>query len=358
MTACVNKKSKRVAAVVTASLVGALSIGAPAVALAANGGIEMLAADWATDAKVSKATDGKGGSVSDPLKATFEAGSGKYLVPTQVANQHVTTDIDEDFEIVYKAANLGSDYTGLNNTWEYKSDALGLEKFEYNQATGLTAEQAATYFSGKLTDVTGKAIAVKADGYTVKVTSKADGKSVSTLFRVADPAAKTYTAIQYNAEDPTDSSDKTLTFTGKALWSATAANATLAFVDDEGTVVTPSNVTFTKVDGTEVNDPATNLKDAGNYVATFDGNVVPLTVEKLDLSTAVLGVKNPSGANSASAFLGQLTVNSVAEADSAGGADSKGDVFGLTVTKIVNPAGGASFTTTPGLLLRDRLRRR
>ena len=42
MTACVNKKSKRVAAVVTASLVGALSIGAPAVALAANG-IDMLA---------------------------------------------------------------------------------------------------------------------------------------------------------------------------------------------------------------------------------------------------------------------------------------------------------------------------
>ena len=44
MTACVNKKSKRVAAVVTASLVGALSIGAPAVALAANGtSIDILA---------------------------------------------------------------------------------------------------------------------------------------------------------------------------------------------------------------------------------------------------------------------------------------------------------------------------
>ena len=43
MTACVNKKSKRVAAVVTASLVGALSIGAPAVALAANANIETLA---------------------------------------------------------------------------------------------------------------------------------------------------------------------------------------------------------------------------------------------------------------------------------------------------------------------------
>ena len=41
MTACVNKKSKRVAAVVTASLVGALSIGAPAVALAANANIDL-----------------------------------------------------------------------------------------------------------------------------------------------------------------------------------------------------------------------------------------------------------------------------------------------------------------------------
>ena len=43
MTACVNKKSKRVAAVVTASLVGALSIGAPAVALA-DTTVDMLVA--------------------------------------------------------------------------------------------------------------------------------------------------------------------------------------------------------------------------------------------------------------------------------------------------------------------------
>ena len=43
MTACVNKKSKRVAAVVTASLVGALSIGAPAVALA-DTNVDMLVA--------------------------------------------------------------------------------------------------------------------------------------------------------------------------------------------------------------------------------------------------------------------------------------------------------------------------
>ena len=50
MTACVNKKSKRVAAVVTASLVGALSIGAPAVALAANNtSIDLQFAEGGTD---------------------------------------------------------------------------------------------------------------------------------------------------------------------------------------------------------------------------------------------------------------------------------------------------------------------
>ena len=69
MTACVNKKSKRVAAVVTASLVGALSIGAPAVALATGTtNIDMLAASWADGATVTKAKDNKGNAVSNPAK--------------------------------------------------------------------------------------------------------------------------------------------------------------------------------------------------------------------------------------------------------------------------------------------------
>ena len=61
MTACVNKKSKRVAAVVTASLVGALSIGAPAVALAGN--ISMLtgtAADAFSQGSVALANSSLG----------------------------------------------------------------------------------------------------------------------------------------------------------------------------------------------------------------------------------------------------------------------------------------------------------
>ena len=84
MTACVNKKSKRVAAVVTASLVGALSIGAPAVALAANGGIEMLAATAAEAYNQGVVSEYKIGTktvagnadvkiaVSDAAKSTIE----------------------------------------------------------------------------------------------------------------------------------------------------------------------------------------------------------------------------------------------------------------------------------------------
>ena len=85
MTACVNKKSKRVAAVVTASLVGALSIGAPAVALAANNtNIDMLSVDIFTGAKVTRAKDSKGNVVADVENAVFAPGT--YMIPLEVTN--------------------------------------------------------------------------------------------------------------------------------------------------------------------------------------------------------------------------------------------------------------------------------
>jgi len=110
MTACVNKKSKRVAAVVTASLVGALSIGAPAVALAANGGIEMLATEWYTKATITKAENGKGAVVSGDLSKA-ELKPATWLVPTQVANANGDlTDINDDDYVIryYDAATAGN----------------------------------------------------------------------------------------------------------------------------------------------------------------------------------------------------------------------------------------------------------
>ena len=89
MTACVNKKSKRVAAVVTASLVGALSIGAPAVALATGSGdIDMLVAGDLEDIAAGKITaytnqDGKTAD-STEFKVGTEA---QYIKPTEVTTK-------------------------------------------------------------------------------------------------------------------------------------------------------------------------------------------------------------------------------------------------------------------------------
>ena len=88
MTACVNKKSKRVAAVVTASLVGALSIGAPAVALAANANIDMLVAGDIEDVAAGKVTayTDQDGKVLDSL--VFAAGDeAQYVIPTEVTTK-------------------------------------------------------------------------------------------------------------------------------------------------------------------------------------------------------------------------------------------------------------------------------
>ena len=349
MTACVNKKSKRVAAVVTASLVGALSIGAPAVALATtDAGIDLLAADWFDGAKVSKATDGKGGSVSDPLKATFEAGSGKYLVPTQVANQHVATDVDDNFDIVYTAANAGSDYTGLNNTWEYKSDALGLKKFTYNKSTGLTPEQAAAYFSGKLTDIEGKAITVMADSWTVSV-SKDSSEPVTAVFQISAGQAKTYTAFEVNPADASDTSDTTFTYDGTALVTESKRDKNaIQFVDQNGDVLKPASVTIKTSAGGLASD---GVKNPDSYVVTFtaDGKTynVPVTVGKLDLSSAKLNIGNVV-VDSSDSDQENYTSNTLLDNIKLGEV-SLNAMGSISVTKVVAPNGSSTLDDSKGI---------
>lgn len=112
MTACVNRKhTKKVAAVVTASLVGALSLGvAPVAAMAEGTGIETLAASWATGATITRAHDGNSGAVSNPNQATFPAGSTKYLVPTEVTNSFGdSTEIDGTYTVNYYQKVSGTD---------------------------------------------------------------------------------------------------------------------------------------------------------------------------------------------------------------------------------------------------------
>ena len=119
MTACVNKKSKRVAAVVTASLVGALSIGAPAVAFATdtNTGIELLTADANKDFA--------NGSVLEVNDSTGNITKGVYSVPAtgkvidvKVTKVETATGAQVDIDTKYSQAFVKADEKG-KPTGEY-----------------------------------------------------------------------------------------------------------------------------------------------------------------------------------------------------------------------------------------------
>ena len=239
MTACVNKKSKRVAAVVTASLVGALSIGAPAVALAANNtSIDLLAVDWTSGAKLTKATDGKGNALSGDLsKQAFVEGSGKYLVPVEAASDFATTDL---------------------------TDA----KVEYFKTNGDKIADPDTYFAQK----------GHISWFEARVTL--DGKTASFKFKVvsenAREGAKVKGSLVYNGKDQKND---------------------IKFVDSEGYALDMTGVTksFTTATG-----GTADLSQAGSYIATLtkDGKSynVPFTIDTLDLSEASIVVKDKKGA--------------------------------------------------------------
>ena len=281
MTACVNKKSKRVAAVVTASLVGALSIGAPAVAFAAdaNAGIDMLAVDWTSGAKLTKATDGKGNALSGDLsKQAFVEGSGKYLVPVEAASDFATTDL---------------------------TDA----KVEYFKTNGDKIEDPDTYFAQK----------GHVSWFEVKVTL--DGKTASFKFKVVSEnaleGAKVKGSLVYNGADQSDD---------------------ITFVDSEGydLDLKGTKVAFTDATGTDKTD---DVKDAGSYVATLtkDGKSynIPFTIETLDLSEASIVVKDKKGAFS--------STDDLLKAIEFNGAVLSHATNDLVVTKVANPSGAATI---------------
>ena len=299
MTACVNKKSKRVAAVVTASLVGALSIGAPAVALATtDASIDMLAADWTAGAALTAATDNSTALSGDLTKITFTEGK-QFLVPTHVKSKWVEFDVTPDM-LSYSKDGGFSDYT----------------------------------YAQMLKNVDGTK---KLDTGTYKVTVEKDGKSVSFPFRVVAASTElTVSAIQNGDVD-----DTTFTYTGSNL----ADNDGIQFLCSNGIVYKVDNDAV-KATYSKAGVPTTKIKSAGDYVATVTLNTkdvkgtftVPFTVDKLDLSKASFSVNasRNGGIKDVQGFKNRLIVNGAAE-----GYDYK-----LDVTKVVDPNGGSSFSTT------------
>ena len=245
MTACVNKNhGRRVAGVVTASLVGALTLGGvslaavPTVALAEQGSLQ---AAWYTNTTVTRATDGQGGVVSDPANASFATGSGKFLVPTEVSNGFDTTDVTK---AGYRFEYFKADGTGFGRDTDF---TLGADA----DANAAVIAKVSAWFKANAKDGS-YYVVISKDG---EQTGKLYFKLADTLFDGVKPA-KDYT---YNG-----------------------TRQTVKFVNAAG-----DDVTSYVSSGNEV-------IDAGDYVATLENSAtgkkvnVDYSVAKLDLSKAGL----------------------------------------------------------------------
>ncbi len=202
MTACVNKKSKRVAAVVTASLVGALSIGAPAVALAdttvdmlvapeenafSRGEVTLSGATYNSNAKVWEVQANKDGSALD-IKATHvkplgadkvEVKADDYKVSFAKADGTAVDSIVEPGQYVVTVECLKGQYAGGKATAKLAvkaADLTAVTAYEVNSADSSKTDDTTFTYSGKklavaFADNAGNKL-VEGEDYTVKILKK------------------------------------------------------------------------------------------------------------------------------------------------------------------------------------------
>ena len=270
MTACVNKKSKRVAAVVTASLVGALSIGAPAVAMAAGSGdIQLLVSDEAnafTSGKIEGYTlDGKKWTTGVSLSVDTKFDDSN--VPTVVANgEPVKVQVGN-----LVPANGDQMITGMELKDAYKQ----------------------TYVKANSKGKPGEAVdkIVDPGNYFVKVEAvdgKYEGGVVYLPVKVTAASLGSLSAFEVNPANAKDTDDTAFVFNGSEL-NIGIKNGTKTLVEG-----VDYEVKFL-ADGDSASDPAVEVKNVGKYWAVVNGlgmyagetaNLASFTVTAFDLSNS------------------------------------------------------------------------
>ena len=232
MTACVNKKSKRVAAVVTASLVGALSIGAPAVALAdtnvdmlvapeenafSRGEVTLDGAKYNKTTKVWEATATADGSALN-IKATHvkplgadkvEVKADDYKVSFAKADGTAVDSIVEPGQYVVTVECLKGQYAGGKATAKLNVKAASLQDLTWYDADSAledqTIDQKFVYTGSELhIGFADKVSFVEGEDYSVKILKKGTD-NVSSAPSVAIKDAGDYVAYvtglgQYKGE--------------------------------------------------------------------------------------------------------------------------------------------------------------
>ena len=264
MTACVNKKSKRVAAVVTASLVGALSIGAPAVALATGTtSIDMLVA---------------------PEENAFSRGDVK-LSGSNAAGTAVKQEKDGSWVIKANADGTPVDVTAESVKPLGVDTPIPVTDKDAYKVTFATAD-------GKAVDEI-----VEPGSYVVSVEDlKGDYKGAVATAKLTVKAASLKNVTWFDADSTMEKQveDDTLVYTGSELHVGFADR--VAFTEGEDYTV---KILKKGTDNVE-SAPGVAIKDAGDYVAYVTGlgqykgqtKQVEINVNKFALSKASQVVVN------------------------------------------------------------------
>ncbi len=234
MTACVNKKSKRVAAVVTASLVGALSIGAPAVAFAAN--VNLLA-----EGAVEAFNQGKV-VLSDP-DATLEYTGKKAEITadsvTPVSAKAIKLAGNDDYRVYFvKADEKGNPTATRTDAVEPGSYFVCVEA-KGGDYKGGKAYAGFTVTGKSLSSATLKEDSVSYDGEGVDLTFMLDAKKL----KAGEDFTVTYGAKNSAATSetaPTNAGSYYAKISGKGVYAGSTKN--LDFT------ITPVNVKSLKAD--------------------------------------------------------------------------------------------------------------
>ena len=281
MTACVNRKhTKKVAAVVTASLVGALSLGVAPVAAMATEGIELQAYDESN-------VDGATPEYESAQTTFYYNGKGQGRVPSKV-----TDDADVEHKVY-----LRDDSALTDGDFYYYYVQIGAGSTV--SSNGVTVQR---YDDGQLVNLVGTS--VKANGKYAMPSAKGNYAVVIAQWKGGDwylrGIADTFSIVGFSLDDAVlvdgkDATDTTFEFSPEAGKNNGAAWAARLGVAVEGHILDAGDdYTMTIVDKTTGADMSgTALTPGVWYQAVIDGDgdyeghkVIDFQTEKLDLADA------------------------------------------------------------------------
>ena len=260
MTACRNKAR----GAVVAALAGALTLGAAPVMALADGASLMALTPAESFAKgtLTGATNGKGGlvEINEDGVYTFTAGSGEYLVPTEI------TTYDDDVVPI--------DADGLNG-----DDNAKVTYYESNKSTVVDPSEGLAngkYFAKVVVDNYGGSSAECWVPFSIR------GNLLSDAILIDDGDVED-TTFTYNTQDQRST-------IGVAL-----DGTVLEYGDTED-----YTIAWKKVDSTGKAEPTATVTNAGSYIAVITGKgdyagqskSINFTVGKLDLKAAEISISD------------------------------------------------------------------